>query len=106
MIASSVEISFSLALAVTLIVLAARLVKHLIGIFCKSRTADMLINNVISERLFAAKSIPLQKNCPHCAEATPISALMCDFCDYNFLSGMVGTKQKSLPAPHLVTSQF
>ena len=106
MITSSAEISFLLALAVTLIVLATRLVKHPIGVFFKSRTADMLINNAISERLFAAKTIPLQKNCPHCAEATPISALICDACDYNFLSGTVGTKQKSLPAPHLVTLQF
>src|SRR5687768_3565711 len=56
MITSSAEISFLLALAVTLIVLAARLVKHPIGVFWRSRTAGMLINNAIAERLFAANT--------------------------------------------------
>ena len=39
------------------------------------------------------------KKCPKCAEQLPLSALICDACDYNFLSGMVGHGHKLLPSP-------
>jgi hypothetical protein len=42
--------------------------------------------------------LPLKK-CPNCAEQLPLSALVCDECDYNFLSGTVGYRHKLLPAP-------
>lgn len=87
-------------LALILVVVAAWIGKTRFSFVFKSYTAGIaLINNLIAERLFAAKTIPVQKNCPNCAEPTPISALFCDACEYNFLSEMVGTRQKSLPAP-------
>jgi hypothetical protein len=39
------------------------------------------------------------KKCPKCAEQLPISALVCDSCDYNFLSRTVGHRHKLLPSP-------
>ena len=100
MINSSAEISFLLALAVTLIVLAVWRAKRPIGAFFKSSTVgNPRIHKFVAERLFAAKPIAVQKSCPKCAEPTAISALFCDACEYNFLSGTVGSRQKSLPAP-------
>jgi predicted amidophosphoribosyltransferase len=39
------------------------------------------------------------KKCPNCAEQLPLSALVCDECDYNFLSGTVEYPHKLLSAP-------
>ena len=39
------------------------------------------------------------KQCPNCTEQLPLSALMCETCDYNFLSGMIGHGHRLLPAP-------
>ena len=39
------------------------------------------------------------KKCPKCADQLPLSALVCDACEYNFLSGFVGHRHKLLPAP-------
>ena len=101
MIAGGFGLYHLFALALFLI-LAAWMAKKPFGAFFKPHTAgSALTNNLLAERLFATKPIPAQKNCPNCAEPTPISALFCDACEYNFLSGMVGTKLKSLPAPKL-----
>jgi hypothetical protein len=100
MTTSSAEISFLLAMAVTVIIFAARLAKEPVSAFFKSFTLGIPLRNILlAERLIAAKSLAPQKNCPNCAEPTPISALFCDACDYNFLSGTIGSRQKSLPAP-------
>ena len=39
------------------------------------------------------------KKCPNCAEELPLSTLVCDSCEYNFLSGSIGPKYKLLPPP-------
>jgi hypothetical protein len=39
------------------------------------------------------------KKCPECAEQLSLSALLCDRCNYNFLSGSVAHRHKLLPAP-------
>jgi hypothetical protein len=39
------------------------------------------------------------KNCPKCAEELPLSTLVCDACDYNFLSGSNQGRYRLLPAP-------
>jgi hypothetical protein len=105
MMISSAVISFLLALAVTLIVLAARLAKEPIRAFFKSyNTSTGPIKKMIAEGLFAVNAVAAQKNCPNCAEPTAISALICDACEYNFLSGTVGSRQKALPAPADITA--
>jgi len=92
-------------LALTLILVAAWIAKKLIGAFFKSYTTwSRFMNNLLGAQWFAAEPILNQKNCPHCAEPTPISALICEACDYNFLSGTVA-RQKSLPAPEAIKRQ-
>lgn len=39
------------------------------------------------------------KKCPGCAEELPLSALICEGCDYNFLAGSTRYRHKLLPAP-------
>jgi hypothetical protein len=48
---------------------------------------------------FERQHVLTLKKCPKCAEQLPLSALVCDACDYNFLSGMVGYGHKLLPSP-------
>ena len=52
-----------------------------------------------SRRFSESQRIPALKKCPNCAEQLSLSALICDGCDYNFLSRMVGRGQKLLPSP-------
>ena len=46
----------------------------------------------------------LVKPCPQCAEQLPLSTLVCNNCDYNFLSMSVGLRHKLLPAPDAAPS--
>jgi len=39
------------------------------------------------------------KNCPNCTDQLPLSTLVCDACEYNFLSGSTGSRYKLLPPP-------
>jgi hypothetical protein len=104
-------------LALILIMVAAWTAKKPIAAFFKSYpTSRAFTHNLLAARWLAPKPILAQKNCPHCAVPMPISALFCDACDYNYLSGSLGTRQKSLPAPasmkrkvskpHLVSSRL
>jgi len=108
---------FDRLLALIDIMVAAWRAKKSIGTFFKSHTTNSVFtNNLLAVRWLAANPVLAQKNCPHCAEPTPISSLFCDACDYNFLSGSLGTRQKSLPSPsstkrqvskpHLVSSRL
>lgn len=38
------------------------------------------------------------KTCPNCADQVPLSTLVCDACDHNFLSGSI-VRHKLLPPP-------
>ena len=51
------------------------------------------------DRMFEKQHIPSLKKCPNCVEHLPLSALICEACDYNFLSGMVGYGNRLLAAP-------
>ena len=44
------------------------------------------------------------KACPKCAEQLPLSTLVCETCDYNFLSRSVGHRHKLLSAPEVASS--
>lgn len=91
MIAEGINILHFSAIALILVVLTARIRKKRYSSFFKSSIAgSALTDNCVSDRFFAPQRIPPQKNCPNCAEQLPLSALICDACDYNFLSRTVG----------------
>jgi hypothetical protein len=88
------------AITVILIYLAARIVKSKSrNRFEASLAAKSFTEHSVAERFFPAQRIPTEKNCPNCAEPLPLSALICEACDYNFLSRSVGGKHKLLAAP-------
>jgi hypothetical protein len=94
MIAGGLDILHFSAIALILVLLAVRIAKK------KSFTARSdPMDNSTAGRFFERHHIPALKKCPNCAEQLPLSALICDACDYNFLSGMVGHGQKLLPSP-------
>jgi hypothetical protein len=50
--------------------------------------------------LFKSQRTPVLKPCPNCAEQLPLSAIMCDTCDYNFLAERPGRRQVLLQPPN------
>jgi len=106
MIAEGINILHFSAIALILVFLTARLAKKKYGSFFRSFTAEnAFTNNCVSDRFFSTQRIPALKNCPHCAEQLPLSALICDACEYNFLSRMVGGRHKLLPSPEPMTRE-
>ncbi len=55
-----------------------------------------------ADRMFERRNISARKPCPSCTEQLPLSTLICDACDYNFLSGH---GNKLLPAPQAVINE-
>ena len=101
MIAGGLNILHFSAIALILVFLAVRIAKR------KSFTARSdPMDNSTAARFFERHHIPALKKCPNCAEQLPLSALICDACDYNFLSGMVGHGQKLLPSPEPMTHEM
>ncbi len=86
-----------------LMLLIARIGKRKHGGFFKTLVAGSLFSNDCAvDRMFEKHHIPASKKCPNCAEHLPLSGLLCEACDYNFLSGMVGCGNKLLPSPELL----
>jgi hypothetical protein len=87
-------------IAAILIYLAARIVKNNSRRrFESALAAKSFTDHSVTERFFPAQRIPTEKDCPNCSEPLPLSALICEACDYNFLSRSVGGKHKLLAAP-------
>jgi hypothetical protein len=100
MIAEGVNIIHFSAIALILVFLAARIAKKKDGSFFKWPAAGRTVaNDGTSGRIFKRQHIQALKKCPKCAEQLQLSALICDTCDYNFLSGMVGQRDRLLPSP-------
>ena len=94
------------AIALIVVFLMARIAKRTHGSFSKSSAAEStLTNNFVPDRFFASQRVPPQKNCPNCAEHVALSALICEACEYNFLSRMVGSRHKTLPLPAPMTHE-
>jgi hypothetical protein len=51
------------------------------------------------DSLFKRHRVPALKKCPKCAEQLPMTALVCEACDYNFLSRTVSHRRKLLLSP-------
>jgi hypothetical protein len=99
MVAGDLNIVY-FAIAAILIYLAARIVKkNPRNRFESALAAKSFTEHTVTERFFPAQRVPIEKNCPNCSEPLPLSALICEACDYNFLSRSVGGKHKLLPSP-------
>ena len=106
MMAEDLNIIYFSAIGLILVFLAVRIATKRYGSFFKSSKAgSAFANDCASGRFFERQRIPTLKKCPNCTEQLPLSALICDACDYNFLSRMVGRGQKFLPSPEPMTHE-
>jgi len=99
MIARGLNILHFSAIALILVFLTIRIARKTHGRFFQSFAKSDPMDNSAAGRFFERHHVPPLKKCPHCAEQLQLSALICDACDYNFLSGMAGRGQKLLPSP-------
>jgi hypothetical protein len=82
-----------LAIALTLGFLTARIASKKDGSFFKWFVAGALLGIIaLPVAIFKRRHAVLAalKKCPKCAEQLPLSALVCDTCDYNFISRIAG----------------
>jgi hypothetical protein len=106
MLAGGLDLLPIFAIALTLVLLTARVVKSKHGGSFKAFGArSTLENHRTTIRFFDSKRSPMLKPCPNCAEELPLSAIICDACDYNFLAARPGRGQKLLPPPEAVTRE-
>ena len=100
MIPEGLNILHFSAIAFILVFLTARIAKRKYGSFFKSFLAGRTFtNNYITGRISERDHLLALKKCPNCTEQLPLSILICEACDYNFLSGMVGHGHRLLPSP-------
>lgn len=83
--------------AITLVVglLVARVLRKHAGTSLQSLLPEALTQTFARKSELAVLAF---KKCPKCADQLPVSALVCDACDYNFLAGSI-LRHKLLPAP-------
>ena len=106
MIAKGSDILHFSATALILVLLTVRIVKRKRGGFFKSSRARSASSiNRAADRFFENKRMPAVKPYPNCAEQLPLSALVCDACDYNFLAERPGRGQQLLPPPDPTTHE-
>jgi Uncharacterised protein family UPF0547 len=91
-------------LAITLILafLTARIASKKDGSFFKWFVAGAFLGIIALPVAIAIKRqhvLSVLKKCPKCAEQLPVSALVCDACEYNFISRIVGHGHKLLASP-------
>ncbi|MSP39471.1 MAG: hypothetical protein EXR70_13370 [Deltaproteobacteria bacterium] len=70
--------------------------KKQVGVFKALVTGSAFSNEYAVDRMFEEQHLPSLKKCPNCAEQLPLSGVICEACDYNFLSGMVGNAKRLL----------
>ena len=102
MIDAGSHIFHFLAIALTLAFLTARIASKKDGSFFKWFVAGALLGIIaLPVAIFKRQHVVLSalKKCPKCAEQLPLSALICDACDYNFISRVVGHGHKLLASP-------
>lgn len=97
---ANLEMRLYSAIALILILLAIKTVKK------SSRLRSARAVYRPSGRRFESKRIQALKPCPHCAKELPLSAILCEACDYNFLAERPGRGQKLLPPPEPRTHEL
>jgi hypothetical protein len=100
MIAENLDVLQFSAPAIILMFFIARIGNRKPGGFFRALVAGSAVSDdCAADRMFEKHHIPASKKCPNCAEQLPLSGVICEACDYNFLSGMVGYGNKLLPSP-------
>jgi hypothetical protein len=100
MITGGLEIFPTTVVALILVLLVARLLKRK-----TFRGRGTFANRRDSGRFFERQRSPELKPCPSCNEELPLSAIICDICDYNFLAARPGRGQNMLPPPQPITHE-
>jgi hypothetical protein len=100
MITEGLEILPITVVALILVLLVARLLKRK-----TFRARGPVTNKRASSRLFNKQRSPELKPCPNCNEQLPLSAIICDICDYNFLAARPGRGQNLLSPPQPITHE-
>jgi hypothetical protein len=95
------DILHFLAIALILAFLTARIASKKDGSFFKWFVAGAFLGIIaLPIAIFKRQQVPSTlKKCPKCAEQLPVSALVCDSCEYNFISRIVGHGHKLLASP-------
>ena len=91
-----------LTIALTLAFLTAGIAHNKGGSFLRWFLAGALVGIIaLPIAIFKREKVvgPGQKQCPKCAGQLPMQAVVCDGCDYNFLSMRAGNRNKPMP-PH------
>jgi hypothetical protein len=90
-----------LAIALVLAFLTATIASRKDGSFFKWFVAGAFLGVIaLPVAIFKRQQVPsILKKCPKCAEQLPVSALVCDSCEYNFISRIVGHGHKLLASP-------
>lgn len=82
-----------------IVALGATFVKRHRGVPKFFQAEDLSIHKQAGGHLFKGQRRPVLKPCPSCAAQLPLSAIMCDTCDYNFLAERPGRGQALLEPP-------
>jgi hypothetical protein len=98
MTAESVDILPIAAIALILVFLRLRIVNKNPASLSRSFRAE----STCAGRFLETQRIQALKKCPNCAEQLPLSAIICETCDYNFLAERPGRGQHLLPPPQEV----
>jgi uncharacterized membrane protein len=95
------EILHFLAIALLLAFLTARIASRKDGSFFTWFVAGAFLGIIaLPVAIFKRQHVlSALKKCPKCAEQLPVSALVCDACEYNFISRIVGHGHKLLASP-------
>jgi hypothetical protein len=100
MLAEHSNFLYVAAVALILVILRARrATRKDTGIFKSVLFWRTLANDRSTDRMFERHHIQALKKCPNCKEQLPLSTLICEACDHNFLTGMLGPGQRLLPTP-------
>jgi hypothetical protein len=99
LMAESVDVLSISAVALTLAILAAKTLRRKRSVPKFFQAHESFPPRRVKGRLFKRQRSPVLKQCPSCAQQLPLSALMCDTCDYNFLAERPGRQQVLLPPP-------
>lgn len=92
------------AIAVIVVFLARRFLKRkkLRDCFESFQASSITSNGGIFER----QRVPATKKCPGCERQLPLSAIICEGCDYNFLAARPDRLHSMLPAPEALAEEL